>query len=190
MAADKMILAHQLKEYVDEFVRKVNKAKSQSSETLMEIYRAALGEAIAQRHSDVVHQVLPQCSIFISGTIFRDLTGLQGKDPREIPSILAKHGDKLISEHLLHIIDYAKNNPDKADKSWPVLLKSNSFFVLVMAYIQGIRAKSGVILKNGSPGSKSTKTNGVTNLNTRSNRSNFCHAALAQSVPVRESIRR
>jgi hypothetical protein len=40
-------------------------------------------------------------------------------------------------------MDYAKNNPDKADKSWPVLLKSNPFFLLVMAYIQGIRSATG-----------------------------------------------
>jgi len=41
-------------------------------------------------------------------------------------------------------MDYAKNNPDKADRSWPVLLKSNPFFLLVMAYIQGIRSASGI----------------------------------------------
>src|SRR5271168_4605607 len=60
-----------------------------------------------------------------------DLTGSKGISL--IPDIMTAHGEALICEHLLHIIDFAKNNPDKADKSWPVLLKSNPFFVLVAA---------------------------------------------------------
>ena len=143
MTANKIVIAHQLKEYIDEFIRKVNKTKAQSSQPLIETYRGILGDAIADRHSDKVHQVLPQCAIFVCGTIFRDLTALQGNSYSCIPSILSNRGEAIICEHLLHIMDYAKNNPDKADKSWPVLLKSNPFFLLVMAYIQGIRSATG-----------------------------------------------
>lgn len=144
MTADKIVIAHQLKEYTDDFIRKVNRIKAQSSQPLIEIYRAILGDAIADRHSDKVHQVLPQCAIFLCGTIFRDITILQGPGYSCIPSTLEKRGETIICEHLLHIMDYAKNNPDKADRSWPVLLKSNPFFLLVMAYIQGIRSASGI----------------------------------------------
>ena len=65
--------------------------------------------------------------------------GLQGKDPSEIPAVLSKEGPALIKEHLLHILDYASKNKDKADRSWPVLLKSNQFFLYVTAYLAGIR---------------------------------------------------
>jgi hypothetical protein len=64
---------------------------------------------------------------------------LQGKDPALIPDELGVSGSSLIQEHLLYILDYAGRNKDKADRSWPVLLKSNQFFVFVTAYLAGIR---------------------------------------------------
>src|SRR5262249_53545937 len=94
---------------------------------------------LAKRHSDVIHQVMPQCSLFLCGTIYKDLVDLQGGDPAVIPKLLQEKGVGLIQEHLLHIIDYAKNNKDKADRSWPVLLKSNAFFTYVIAYLSGMR---------------------------------------------------
>jgi len=34
----------------------------------------------------------------------------------------------VIQVHLLHIIDFAESDKDKADKSWLALLKSNAFY--------------------------------------------------------------
>ncbi|MHC2394559.1 hypothetical protein [Bradyrhizobium liaoningense] len=62
---------------------------------------------------------------------------------------MSMEADELIRAHLLHIIDFAKNNKDKADKSWPVLLKSNAFFNHInhiTAYVAGVakgRAAAG-----------------------------------------------
>jgi hypothetical protein len=53
---------------------------------------------------------------------------------------LKEHGHPLIREHLQYIIDYAKSNKDKADRSWPVLLKSNTFFTYIMAFLAGKRS--------------------------------------------------
>jgi hypothetical protein len=61
------------------------------------------------------------------------------RDPSEIPDLLQTEGDALIREHLLYIIDYAKDNRDKADRSWPVLLKSNAFFTYITTYLAGVR---------------------------------------------------
>jgi hypothetical protein len=66
----------------------------------------------------------------------------QKKDPSEIPKLLQENGRALIQEHLLHILSYARKNKSKADKSWPVLLKSNAFFGFVTAYLEGIRLGS------------------------------------------------
>jgi len=52
---------------------------------------------------------------------------------------LEANGLQMVQELLGHILDYAKNNKDKANKSWPVLLKSNAFFNFVCAYLQGVR---------------------------------------------------
>ncbi len=141
MTAEKMIIAHEIKTYVEDFVRKFSgiRRKVQASDELQTAYEPILGKQLAAQHSDVIHQVMAQCSLFLCGTIFQDLVDIQKKDPSSVPGELASEGSSLIQMHLLHIIDYAKNNKDKADKSWPVLLKSNTFFTYITAYLAGIR---------------------------------------------------
>jgi len=141
MTAEKVIIAHQIKMYVEEFVRRFSaiRRKAQASDTIQTVYKPVLGEELAMRHSDVIHQVMAQCSLFLCGTIFKDLVEIQKRDPSSVPAALEADGSSLIQEHLLHIIDYAKNNKDKADRSWPVLLKSNTFFNYIAAYLAGIR---------------------------------------------------
>ena len=57
--------------------------------------------------------------------------------------VYSKTENALIQAHLLNILNYAKNNKSKADKSWPVLLKSNAFFSYICAYLEGIRKGNG-----------------------------------------------
>jgi hypothetical protein len=127
--------------FVDDFVRSftANKRKSQASVDAAEINTPVLGAALARKHSDVIHQVMPQCSLFLCGTIYRDLINLQNIDPSKIPEVLEERGANLIQDHLMHIVDFAKGNKEKADRSWPVLLKSNTFFTHINAYLAGIR---------------------------------------------------
>jgi hypothetical protein len=141
MTAEKVIIAHEIKEFVDEFIRSytTNKRKSQAGVNAAEIDAPILGEALAKKHGDVIHQVMPQCSLFLCGTLYRDLVSLQDFQPSKIPDTLKERGVALIREHLMYVIDFAKNNRDKADRSWPVLLKSNTFFTHIMAYLAGIR---------------------------------------------------
>lgn len=140
MTAERVIVAHELKECVDEFAHQFSaiRRKLQKGDDLKAAYAPLLGKAVASKHDDVIHQVMPQCSIFLCGTIFKDLVE-QKVDPATIPDVLMKRGFDLICEHLMHIVDFAKNNRDKADKSWPSLLKSNTFFGHITAYISGIR---------------------------------------------------
>jgi hypothetical protein len=123
------------------FVRKFSgiRRKVQASDELQTVYEPILGKELAAKHSDVIHQVMAQCSLFLCGTIFKDLVDIQKRDPSSILDVLAAEGSLLIQTHLLNIIDYAKNNKDKADRSWPVLLKSNAFFTYITAYLAGIR---------------------------------------------------
>jgi AIPR protein len=148
MTAEKMIIAHEIKSFVDDFVRIFTgiRRKAQASGDMTSIYEPALGRELSRRHSDVIHQVMPQCSLFVCGTIFKDLTEMRQKDPSTIPDVLSTEGAVLIQRHLLHIIDFAKGNKDKADKSWPVLLKSNAFFSHVIAYLAGIHRASKIRL--------------------------------------------
>jgi hypothetical protein len=157
LTAEKMIIAFQIKTFVDDFVRRFSaiRRKVQASDDIKAAYRPVLGEQLAAQHSDVIHQVMAQCSLFLCGTLFKDLVELQGKDPSAIPEELQKVGSSLIQEHLLYILDYARKNKDKADRSWPVLLKSNQFFVFITAYLAGIRKLA--VPTNGSSHSKKEK---------------------------------
>lgn len=144
MTAEKIVIAHKIKTFVDDFVKRFAaiRRKLQASESLADAYRPLLGLDLASKHSDVIHQVISQCSLFVCGTLFKDLVDLQKKDPSEIPELLRTNGDAMIQEHLLYIVDFAKNNKDKADRSWPVLLKSNAFFAHITAYLAGIRRQA------------------------------------------------
>lgn len=145
LTAEKMIISYEIKAFVDDFVRKFSsiRRKLQASDNIVAAYEPILGQEIAIGFKDVIHQVLPQCSLFLCGTIYKDLVDFQKKDPSDIPKMLKIAGHDLIREHLLNILNYAKNNKSKADKSWPVLLKSNAFFNYVCAYLEGIRSGKG-----------------------------------------------
>lgn len=138
MTAEKVIAAHKIKTFVDDFVKKfvAIRRKLSKSEDLITAYTPLLGENLAKAHSDVINQVMPQCQLFVCGTLFKDLVDCQKMDPHRIPDTL---NNSMIQEHLMFINDFAKQNRDKADKSWPVLLKSNAFFGHVTSYISGIR---------------------------------------------------
>ena len=141
LTAEKMIIAHTIKTFVDDFVRKFSsiRRKLQASDNMVVAYEPLLGHELANDYKDQIHQVLPQCALFVCGTIYKDLVDFQKKDPSEIPTILSKEGHTLIQSHLLNILNYAKSNKSKADKSWPVLLKSNAFFSYICAYLEGVR---------------------------------------------------
>ena len=141
MTAERVIIAHQLKTHVDSFVKRFATCKRRRDrvEDWKAIYCELLGSEIVDRFSEDIEQVMPQCSIFVCGTIFRDFVDFQQKDPTDLPPCLNLEGDDWIREHLNHILQFAKANKSRASKSWPSLLKSNSFFERVCGYIQGIR---------------------------------------------------
>jgi hypothetical protein len=154
MTAEKMIIAHEIKVFVDDFVRTFAtiRRKAQASDNLQVAYEPILGAELAAQHSDVIHQVMAQCSLFLCGTIYKDLVDLQKMDPCSIPQILKEDGYPLIRAHLQYIIDYATSNKDKADRSWPVLLKSNAFFTFITAYLAGKHSGQPLRSKPGTAG--------------------------------------
>jgi hypothetical protein len=141
MTAEKMIIAHKIKASVDDFAKRFSgvRRRIQKTDDLITAYTPVLGETLSKKHSAKIHQVMPQCSLFVCGTIFKDLVDNWAMDPNAIPEKLKSDGSALIAEHLQYIMDFADENQDKADKSWPVLLKSNTFFNHIAAYIAGIR---------------------------------------------------
>ena len=144
MTAEKIIIAHQLKAYVDAFVKRFNTKKRRRDrvEDWKQDYAEVLGSRLMGSFPDDIDQVMPQCSVFLCGTIFKDYRDFQGWDPAGLPSRLDESGEAIIREHLFYILTYARKNKSRAEKSWPVLLKSNTFFTRVADYIQGIRERN------------------------------------------------
>jgi hypothetical protein len=142
MTAEKVIIAWEIKAVVDDFVRRFSsmRRKLQASDDSIAAYESVLGKPLTEGYKDVIHQVLPQCSLFLCGILYKDLVDFKKMDPVKIPDELGLRGQTIIQTLLNHILTYAKNNKDKANKSWPVLLKSNAFFNYVCAYLQGVSA--------------------------------------------------
>jgi AIPR protein len=143
MTAEKIIIAHKIKIFVDEFVRKFatirRRVQGSDLPDIISGYETVLGVDLAEKHYDVAHQVMPQCSLFVCGLIYKDLVENQSIEFTEIERVLDNRGSELIRFYLQSIMEFARNNKDKADRSWPVLLKSNAFFSLVVAYVGGQR---------------------------------------------------
>ena len=139
MTAEKVVIAHKVKVCVDEFVRRFWRVRrrTQDGDDVGCAYAPVVGPTLAAVPN--ISQVVPQCALFVCGTIYMDLVDLQGKEAVDMPAILDRRGDAIIQEHLGLIVDYAERNRDKADQSWPTLLKSNSFFGHIAAHLSGIR---------------------------------------------------
>jgi hypothetical protein len=65
MRAEKVVIAHQLRAFVDEFVRDFAAARRKFQAGDEAGYEFVLGKGLATRHSDVIHQVMPQCALFV-----------------------------------------------------------------------------------------------------------------------------
>jgi hypothetical protein len=152
MTAEKFIISHQIKAYVDDFVKQFmglrRKVQAQDLDPII-VYKPLLGDTLMSAYVNELHQVIAQCALFLCGTLYHDLAAIRKSDPATIPGILQKEGSALIREHLRFMIDFHRDptNP-MADRSWPVLLKSNSFFGHIKAYISGIRRGPGLETSN------------------------------------------
>ena len=135
MTAEKVVVAHKIRTFVDEFVKRFAKARRRmrESDSVQEVYAPVVGPELAMFRD--IHQVVPQCSLFVCGLLYKDLVEIQDKPFPTIPDILEDEGDGRIQELLRLVVDYSRKNEDKADRSWPTLLKSNAFFGLVSSYL-------------------------------------------------------
>jgi AIPR protein len=138
LSAEKFVLAQQIKWYVDDFVkqfmsRKRRKARVANWEA---DYEELLGEELMRQHKDVIDQVIPQSSIFLSAILFEEQVRILEGTPEELLSKLNSSSQPMIDKLSL-VIEYAKENPQIANKSWPTLLKSQPFFENVVSYLKG-----------------------------------------------------
>lgn len=62
--------------------------------------------------------------MFLCSLVFEDHVYIAQKDPALLVNDLQQNGNAIIASMLSLIIDFAKGNPNLANKSWPTLLES------------------------------------------------------------------
>ena len=93
-----------------------------------EDYRSLLGTEIVNEFSTTIDQMIPQSGVFICGTLYQEWLIAVARDPK-LESILPPAADDASVLHsILSILRYGRDNPNIANKGWPSLLKSKSFF--------------------------------------------------------------
>jgi hypothetical protein len=145
LTAEKLVIAHQIKATVDDFVGGFNTRKHRKERTpnWEQGYRQYLGSQVMDDFPDEVDQVVPQSGIFLCGTVFKDLVTFQGKAAKEIPKHLRDNGSTVFQSHLWHILNFVRQDPAQKIKSWPSLLKSNTLFTNFVSYLGGVRGFKG-----------------------------------------------
>lgn len=139
LSAEKFVQAQRLAWSIEAFVKQfmARKRRKDRVENWREDYKSLLGDPLVDKHVEVVEQVVPQSAVFLSGLAYEEWVRLRNRDINKLISALDAGSTEILRRHLLLLIDYAKSNPNLT-KSWPTLLKSQSFFDNVSSYLKGL----------------------------------------------------
>jgi hypothetical protein len=142
MSAEKVIQANLLKRYVDAFVLDFMSLKRKKARlpNWRKAYSAKLNNKLVREYGDLLDQVIPQSSVFLCALLFENYVILQKKDPKYVVEKLGSGNLAPLLHELTMLLEFAKTNPSSANKGWPTLLKSQSFFDNVASYIKGRKA--------------------------------------------------
>ena len=140
LTAERFLAASTLKMFVDDYVKRFGGMKRRKGrvDDWQKEYAQFFSESVFPEFGDIVDQVVPQSAVFLCATLFENYTRIQLKDVNELLSDLEKNPQEIINETLATVLRFAKRNPDVANKSWPTLLKSQSFFTHVCSYLRGV----------------------------------------------------
>lgn len=137
ITAEKFVLGYRIHLTTEKFVSEFNKLKRRKNRISdwEAKYTEMLGDKIVKNYLDSIDQVIPQSSIFLCALIFRKHIQLLGESPDELLRVL-ESDFKIHTSIVIELIQFAKENPNEANKSWPNLLKSQRFFEEVMSRIE------------------------------------------------------
>lgn len=143
ISAEKFAIAQQIKWQVDSFVNQFMTRKRRKGRVASwkDDYREVLGSSIVDKWPDKIDQVIPQSAVFLCAILFDEHVKIKTGLPEQLIQDLSASGSGRIQQVLEVIIDQGVSNPEAANKSWPTLLKSQTFFELVSTFLRG-RASS------------------------------------------------
>ncbi len=142
MSAENFALSYKIKNRIDYFTKQFltrKRRKTKIADWKLD-YKELLGEEIVNDYGEELDQVIPQSAVFLCAIIFEEQVRVLGSTPENLLAKLTQEGEKILVEGLRTILKFAKDNPDNpqiANKNWPNLLKSQTFFENVASFIKG-----------------------------------------------------
>jgi hypothetical protein len=139
ISAENVVAAHRLRRAADEFVEKfmvLKRRKGRMAEPEAE-YRGLLGAEIVDRFGGALDQVIPQSAVFLCALLFEDHVRHRGDNLESLLAELEAGSTEPLRAALQAILTFARLNPASSNKSWPTLMKSQSFFEQVASFRQG-----------------------------------------------------
>lgn len=138
LTAERFLLGYRLSLSINGYIKQfmTRKRRRDRHHDWKADYRSLLGAEIVDEFAGVVDQVVQQSAVFLSALAFEEWARLRGKDVGELVTSLERGEFDLLNQLLLAILKYAEGQK-ALGKSWPTLLKSQSFFENVASYLKG-----------------------------------------------------
>jgi hypothetical protein len=135
LTAERFITAFKLKTAIDRFVDEFGKRKRRKAKVddWRQDYAEVLGNELVATHGDVIDQVVPQCAVFIASFLYWRYSVSMTLPVERLITDLDENTDA-IRDGLMTMMNFGKAHPELAGKSWPTLLKSQTFFNHVIEY--------------------------------------------------------
>ena len=84
-----------------------------------------------------IDQVIPQSVIFLCALLFEKYVKVEGLSMEQMLETIKENQPSIATDILYLVIKFSKEHPKEAGKSWPTLMKNDTFFEQVAAYIKG-----------------------------------------------------
>jgi hypothetical protein len=138
LSAEKLVNAQRLAGVIDDFVKQfmTRKRRKERVGDWKADYKVFLGDRLVDLHSDVIDQVIPQSAVFLCAILFEEWVTLKKGAVEDFIKQLETGNQEVIKDTLELLITFAKSDP-KLAKSWPTLLKSQSFFDNFASFLKG-----------------------------------------------------
>lgn len=142
ISAENFILSYRALRATDKFVGKflALKRKKSRMEDWRKDYSDLFSKSFVDRYGDILDQVVPQSAVFITGLIHKVNQSLGGATYKDLVERMETE-DSVVVEHLLWILDCRTFQNHDQGKSWPTLLKSQTFFDNVVSYAAGLKRR-------------------------------------------------
>jgi len=143
LSAEKFVCAYQIKKSIDEFIKQFRQLKRKRANKLKQFdwkneYLNFLGQAISAKEANLIDQIIPNGSEFLSALFF-EIQVNQLSTPVEDLVNIVKDDNALIVQTIFVIVHCVKNDPNSAvSKRWSALLQSQTFFETVTSYYEAL----------------------------------------------------